>query len=184
MTERVEPEAARRNSLRPRAGAAGGRVLQVNVAPQGGVPKRPVPEAMVRRLGLDGDKQADTRHHGGPRQAVLVIDLAGIEALKAQGFPVFPGALGENLTTEGLDLRPLGPGTRLRAGEAILEVTKPRQPCRTIHAWGGPAIGKACYDARVDDGEVGSPRWGLSGLYCAVVREGMVRAGDAVLVGP
>lgn len=156
------------------------KVLQVNVAPNGGVPKRPVPRAVVRRLGLEGDRQADTHHHGGPEQAVLVIDVAWIQRLAAEGFPVFPGALGENLTTEGLHFAALPVGARLRAGRALLEVTKPRPPCRTIHVYGGPRLGKRIYDARVDACDATSPLWGASGLYFRVLEEGEVRAGDAI----
>lgn len=151
------------------------RVLQVNVAPQGGVPKRPVPQAMVRRLGLEGDGQADRRVHGGP-----LLDVAAVQRLVALGFPVFAGALGENLTTQRLDPQALPPGARLRAGEAMLQVTKAREPCRTIHVWGGAAIGKAVFDARVAAGEAASPLWGASGLYCRVLREGRVCEGDPV----
>jgi MOSC domain-containing protein YiiM len=159
---------------------AAGRVVQVNVAPQGGLPKRPVPQARVTTLGLEGDAQADTKHHGGPRQAVLVIGQEWLDTLAGEGFAVFPGALGENLTTRGLDLALLPVGAQIRAGEALLEVTKPRQPCRTIHPFGGPALGKRIYDARVQACDATAPLWGASGLYCRVLREGVVRAGDAV----
>ena len=62
--------------------------------------------------------------HGGRRQAILLITIEGIEELISQGFPLFPGALGENLTTRGLDRRALRIGQRFRVGDAEIELTK------------------------------------------------------------
>ncbi|HZM01158.1 MAG TPA: MOSC domain-containing protein, partial [Planctomycetota bacterium] len=112
------------------SGAA--RVVQVNVS-QGGVPKRPVPAAAVTRDGLEGDRQADRRYHGGPGRAVSVWSLELIEALRAEGHPVVPGGAGENLTVAGLDWGAVRPGARLRfAGGVELEVADFAAPCQTI----------------------------------------------------
>jgi len=99
----------------------------------------------------------------------------------AQGFALYPGALGENLTTRGLDRRALRFGQRLRVGEATIELTKMRQPCATLNPYGS-GIQAAMYDARVVKGDAESPLWGLSGFYASVVEPGIVRPGDPVVV--
>jgi MOSC domain-containing protein YiiM len=155
-------------------------VIQINVS-RGGVPKYAVPEADVTPLGLAGDEHAHPQIHGGPVMAVLLVTSEGIEELKAQGFPLFYGALGENLTTRGLDRRCLRAGQRYRVGNAILELTRLREPCATIEAY-GPGIGRAVYDAQIQAGDPSSPRWGLGGFYASVVRTGGVRTGDPIVL--
>jgi MOSC domain-containing protein YiiM len=152
-------------------------VLQVNVSP-GGIPKREIPFGELTPAGIAGDAWRYP-FHGGPRQAVLLITIEGIEELVAQGFPVYPGALGENLTTRGLDRRALRLGQRLRVGGAAIVLTKMRMPCATLNPY-GPGIQAAMYDARVKDGDSESPRWGLSGFYASVVEPGTVRPGDTI----
>jgi MOSC domain-containing protein YiiM len=153
-------------------------VLQINVS-RGGVPKRSIPSGDVTALGIAGDVQAHPQIHGGPRQALLLITSEGIEELSALGFPLYPGALGENLTTLGLDCRGLRIGQRYRVGAIIIELTKVRQPCDQLNIY-GPAIQQAVYDARVNAGDPQSPRWGLSGFYASVVQPGTIRPGDPI----
>lgn len=153
-------------------------ILQVNVSP-GGLPKRPIAEGHVTPLGIQGDGHRNPQVHGGPRKAVLLITSEGIEELQQSGFPLFYGALGENLTTRGLDRRGVRIGQRYRAGSAILEIVKLRAPCENLNVY-GPGIQKAIYDAEVKAGNHASPRWGLSGFYAAVIEPGVVRPGDAL----
>jgi MOSC domain-containing protein YiiM len=101
-----------------------GRIVQLNVS-QGGVPKRPIPRGRVGPLGLEGDRQRDRKHHGGPERALSLFSFETIERLRAEGHPIEPGAVGENLTLGGIDFRSLGPGARLRLGATVLiEVTR------------------------------------------------------------
>ncbi|HTT65065.1 MAG TPA: MOSC domain-containing protein [Bryobacteraceae bacterium] len=159
---------------------AEGTIVQINVS-LGGIPKRPIVSGVITPLGLAGDACAHPQIHGGPLQAVLLIGAETIEELKARGYPVFYGALGENLTTRGLDRRELRIGDQLRAGAAILEITKVRGPCATLDVY-GPAIKQEIYDARVKAGDAASPRWGMSGFYARVVEPGPVHTGDPVLI--
>jgi len=156
-----------------------GTLLQVNVS-RGGIPKQAIPSGVLTSAGLDGDAWRYP-FHGGPRQAVLLVTAEGIDELVARGFPLFHGALGENLTTRGLDRRALRFGQRLRVGAATIELTRMRQPCATLNVY-GPGIQKAMYDARVVKGDPESPLWGLSGFYAKVVEPGTVRPGDTVYV--
>ncbi|MGH9595117.1 MAG: MOSC domain-containing protein [Bryobacteraceae bacterium] len=161
-------------------GAIHGSVQQINVS-LGGVPKRAVPAGRVTSLGIEGDGHAHPQVHGGPRKALLLVTSEGIEELRQQGFPLYRGALGENLTTTGLDRRTFRIGQRYRVGEVLIEITKVRQPCETLNVY-GPGIQTAIYDADVKAGNTASPRWGLGGFYASVLHPGTVRAGDPILL--
>ncbi|MER3418329.1 MAG: hypothetical protein C4343_04345, partial [Chloroflexota bacterium] len=154
---------------------ASGRVLQVNIS-HGGVPKRPVAEAWVGRLGLVGDGHAEPTEHGGPLRAVCLFASEAIRRVAAEGHPIAPGSCGENLTTEGLELGLLAPGTRLAVGERlVLEVSKPVTPCKTIA--GSFADGRF---ARISP----AVRPADVRIYARVLVEGPVRPGDAIRVLP
>jgi MOSC domain-containing protein YiiM len=156
-----------------------GSVLQINMS-KGGVPKLPLAEAQVTPLGIEGDLHTHPDIHGGPRQALLLIAAEGLDELTRAGFALYPGALGENITTQGLDRRAWRLGQRWSIGpEVIVELTKIRGPCNTIQVY-NPGIQTAIYDAAVKAGDPSSPRWGLSGFYARVVRPGPIRRGDAI----
>ncbi len=100
-----------------------------------------------------------------------------LDELTAGGRPVEPGRLGENITTEGLDLLALSAGTRLHVGhEAILEVTGLRNPCaqlETIH----PGLQSAVLDRDADGNLVRR-----AGIMAIVVTGGRVTPGDTIRV--
>jgi MOSC domain-containing protein YiiM len=152
-------------------------LLQVNVS-SGGVPKRSIPTGVVTPLGIAGDGHAHPEIHGGPRQAILIVTLEGLDELKEQGFALYPGALGENLTTRGLNRRSVRVGQRYRIGEILVEITKVRAPCDTLNAY--PGIQQAIYDQEVKAGNPASPRWGLSGFYTSVLQAGTIHPGDPI----
>ena len=107
------------------------RIVQLNVSP-GGVPKLPVAGASVGLLGLDGDGH-HFPSHGGRNRAVVLFGLEQIEQLRADGHPIAPGAIGENVTTAGLDYRKLRVGDRLRLGaNVVLRLTGHADPCSKI----------------------------------------------------
>jgi MOSC domain-containing protein YiiM len=160
---------------------AGARVVQIGISP-GGIPKRAISEAEVTPAGILGDAWRHPQIHGGPRQAILLLTTEGIDELVAQGFPLYPGALGENITTRGLDRRSLRLGQIYRVGETAIEISQPRVPCRVLSVY-GPGIGTALYDAQAQAGDPASPRWGLSGFYASVIRTGLIRVGDSIYPG-
>jgi len=155
-----------------------GTIVQISIS-RGGLPKRPVTEALVTLLGLEGDAHAHLEIHGGPRQAVLLITAEAIDELKMSGYTIYYGAMGENLTTLGLDRRLLRPGQRFRVGSALIELTKVRGPCSQLDVY-GPSIQAEVYDDQVKAGDTSSPRWAMSGFYAAVIRTGMIRANDII----
>ena len=157
-----------------------GHIVQINIS-RGGVPKRPIPEGAITPLGLEGDSCAHPQIHGGPNQAILLLAAEAIDELIAAGYPLYYGALGENLTTRGLDRTQLRIGQTLRAGTALLEITKLRAPCSTLDIY-GPAIQQELYDKKVKAGDHTSPRWGRGGFYARVLEPGRVRESDAIVV--
>ena len=158
--------------------------MQINVS-RGGVPKLPVPMGNVKTLGIEGDHQAHPEFHGGPRQALLLICAEAVDQLKEEGFPVFYGALGENITTRGLDRRELRIGQQFRIGSQVwIELTKIRQPCQQLSVYGEGKIQNALYDKQVKEGDPSSPHWAMGGVYASVITPGMFFPGDTItLVG-
>ena len=133
-------------------------------------------------LGFQGDEHAHPQIHGGPQKALLLIANEDIEHLKSLGYPVYPGALGENITTLGLDFRQLRIGQRFRVGQTFIELTRMRVPCSTLDIYNdaGRRIQDAIYDELVKAGDSSSPRWGLSGFYASVVEPGVIRQNDII----
>jgi MOSC domain-containing protein YiiM len=135
------------------------------------IDKRPVDGPVAaRRHGLDGDEQADRRHHGGVDQAVYAYAVED-EDLWAQELrrSLQPGATGENLTTVGVDVTHAVIGERWRVGGAELEVSCPRTPCRVFAGfWDMPDLVRRFTAAC------------RPGAYLRVTVEGMVAAGDAI----
>ncbi|HET8578500.1 MAG TPA: MOSC domain-containing protein [Methylomirabilota bacterium] len=150
-----------------------GRIVQINVSP-GGVPKRPVGEARVTWLGVEGDAHRDTEHHGGPERALCIFSLERIRALQTEGHSISPGSIGENLTVEGLDWNAVTPGSRLLLGADVLaEVTRYTSPCTNITAFFKDG----------DYSRVSQKRHpGDSRVYARVLREGAIRTGDPIRV--
>ena len=148
-----------------------GRIVQVSVS-RGGVPKTAVPAARVTAAGVAGDAHRDVEHHGGPDRAVCLFALEAIDALRGEGHAVVPGALGENVTVQGLAWEAVTPGARLLLGaEVLLEVTRYTSPCLNIAA---AFVGRDY--ARVSQKR--HPGW--SRVYARVLAEGTIAAGDPV----
>jgi MOSC domain-containing protein YiiM len=162
-----------------------GRVVQINVS-RGGIPKYAIAQGSAGPLGLEGDAVAHPQIHGGPVQALLLIASEAVDALAARGYPVFYGALGENITTAGIDPRSWRAGQQYRVGAAEIELTKPRAPCATLDVYGqdrdGVKIQQAIYDSAVRRGDPSSAFWGMSGFYARVLRPGAILAGDPIVL--
>jgi MOSC domain-containing protein YiiM len=149
----------------------GARIHQLNVSP-GGVPKLPVLRARLTPLGLEGDAVRHPDIHGGPDRALCLYALERIDALRDEGHPVFPGSLGENVTTVGLDFDALQPGDRLALGpDALVEVVSHTAPCRTIAgSFHDRAYGRISHKTH--------PGW--SRVYARVLLGGMLERGQPI----
>ena len=128
----------------------------------------------VTSLGLEDDAVCDVKHHGGVDQAVYVYGEPDYRWWSYElGRELHPGTFGENVTISGLESAALSIGDRLHAGEVILEVTAPRIPCATLAArMGDPQFVKRFRQAE------------RPGLYCRVIREGYIQAGEPVRLEP
>jgi MOSC domain-containing protein YiiM len=137
-----------------------------------GIFKSPVSGSVpVRRLNLDGDRQADLTVHGGPYKAVYAYPIEHYpkwrDELPELELPM--GSFGENLTVEGLDENTLHIGDRLRIGTSVLVVTQPRMPCY-----------KLGIRFQRDDMIKRFLASGRSGFYFSVEEEGEVSAGTGI----
>jgi MOSC domain-containing protein YiiM len=162
--------------------AVHGILKQINRS-NGGLPKRIIHgPVMLSEISVEGDRCRNLKYHGGPKQAVLMASAEFIDDLAARGFPVFYGAIGENVTVSGLDPHMWRAGQRYRIGQqATIELTKLRTPCVNLDVY-GPAIKLELFDSLCKAGDIASPHWAHGGIYARVVRPGMIQAGDAVVL--
>ena len=146
-------------------------VVSLHAAPEGGVPKPTVPLLSVRTNGCMGDRQRDLKHHGGPTRALCVWSHEVLHALRAEGHPVRPGDVGENVLVRGLSFENLAVGNILQIGGVRARLTGPAPPCKTIAGAFTNGTFRAI-DARHHPSRA---RW-----YAEVLVEGDVRPGDVV----
>jgi MOSC domain-containing protein YiiM len=142
------------------------RVISINISP-GGIPKLPRDAVTVGVHGLECDGHHHAKHNT-PLQAISIIDEEDLEDLKREGFDVFPGATGENITARGLSVDDLKVGDRLRfAGGVELELTKTRKPCYVLDSI-SPVLKQTIVDR--------------CGYLAKVMQEGEIRVGEAINV--
>lgn len=136
----------------------------------------------VGRLGLEGDAQADRRLHGGPDKAVYAYPVEHYAFWEAQRrhagkaeAALAHGALGENLTIQGLLEQDVWLGDRLALGDLLLEVSEVRTPCFKLNVKLG-----LTHAAKLMD------QSGATGFYLRVLQRGLVHAGASarLLPGP
>lgn len=143
-------------------------VTAVNISEKKGTSKHPVPFAVCRTdHGIEGDA------HAGP--GIRQISLLGAESIenfkrdKKDAVGLCEGKFAENITTRGICLYKLPVGTLLRIGSAVLRVSQ---------------IGKKCH---ADEGCEIARKYGIcamprEGIFCTVEKEGVIRAGDEIIV--
>jgi MOSC domain-containing protein YiiM len=128
---------------------------------------------MLRKLNLDGDKQADLTVHGGLDKAVYSYPSEHYDYWRKQ-FPntdLVWGMFGENFTTEGLMEDSINIGDQFQIGSAKLVATQPRMPCYKL----GVRFGRM----EVIRQFMAS---GRPGIYFKVLEEGEVEAGDKIRI--
>lgn len=124
----------------------------------------------LTKNGFDGDGVGDAKHHGGPDKAVCVYSREHYEYWERTLCTKLPSAaFGENLTVSGLQETDVCIGDVFRIGTALVQVSQPRQPCKTLAArFGRSDMVKLVVDA------------GKTGFYLRVLEEGTVKQGDAL----
>lgn len=144
---------------------------------------------LLEGLGVDGDAHmgVTVKHRSRVRadptrpnlRQVHLVHAELHDELRAAGFSVQPGDIGENVTTRGIDLLGLSTGTRLHLGDsAVVEVTGLRNPCVQLDRFQA-GLTAACLD-RDEDGELVRK----AGIMAIVVAGGEVRPGDEIRVEP
>jgi hypothetical protein len=171
-----------------RQGPINGRVIAVSRSPSHTLSKpNELGIRLVAGLGVDGDAHQGTtvKHRSRVARDPTKPNLRQVhlihgelhDELRAAGFLLVPGQMGENVTTRGLDLLNLPTGTRLRLGDsAIVEVTGLRNPCTQLNKL-RPGLMKATL-ARDGDGNLVRK----AGVMSIVIEGGDVRPGDAIEV--
>jgi MOSC domain-containing protein YiiM len=140
---------------------------------------------LVAGLGVDGDAHSGVtvKHRSrvarDPTQPNLrqvhLIHAELIDELIDAGFKVTPGAMGENITTRGLDLLALPRGARLKIGQdAMVEITGLRNPCAQLNHFQDGLMDAVL--GRTSDGRLIRK----SGIMAIVIADGMVGPGDAI----
>ncbi len=143
---------------------------------------------LVAGIGVEGDAHAGARVKHRSRVAadptqpnlrqVHLLHAELFEQVRGKGFVVEPGALGENITTEGIDLLGLPAGATLAIGpDALIAVTGLRNPCGQINGFSDGLLPELVYND-----ETGATVR-LGGVMSVVIRGGTIRAGDSIGVG-
>jgi MOSC domain-containing protein YiiM len=143
---------------------------------------------LVAGIGIEGDAHAGVtvQHLSRMRKEPEAPNLRQVHLIHAElldelvdhGYVLSPGALGENITTRGLDLLGLATGTRLHLGEAVIRVTGLRNPCRQIDDF-MPGLLKHMIEKRP-----GGTLIRKCGVMAVVERGGEVALGATIRVEP
>jgi len=142
---------------------AAGKVIAVCTSKKKGTRKQNINEAELRPdWGIVGDAHAADWH-----RQVSLLAWESIEKMRAVGLNVNVGSFAENITTEGMSLVDLPVGTRLRLGEALVEVTQ---------------IGKVCHDRCAVYYQAGDCVMPREGIFVRVHEGGHVQVGDTLEV--
>jgi len=138
-------------------------IIAVCKSKEKGTRKEAVVEGILKEdYGLVGDAHADCCTH----RQVSLLAMESINKMRGLGFKVDPGDFAENLTTQGLELASLSPGTRISIGrDVLLEITQ---------------IGKECHSGCAIYRQIGKCIMPKEGIFAKVVHGGFVRAGDQI----
>lgn len=138
------------------------KVLAVNISERKGIVKKPVDQIVLKKdHGIVGDAHAGNWH----RQVSLLADES-IETMRDRSpIDLDPGIFAENITTEGVDLKNLPVGSRLKIGDTVLEITQ---------------IGKKCHNDCEIKQQVGTCVMPTQGVFAIVIEEGTIRPGDSI----
>ena len=139
------------------------RLLAVCISKKRGTAKRDIGSCrLIEGKGLEGDAHAGFGH-----RQVSLLARESADKMREKGAEIANGDFGENLTTEGIELKSLPIGTRLRVGdEVLLRVTQ---------------IGKECHDRCAIYEQIGDCVMPREGIFAEVLHGGTVRAGDDIV---
>lgn len=133
--------------------------------------KEPVEGSIwVGKTGLAGDGVFDTEHHGGPEKAVFAYASEHYVDWQKEldNSHIGPGAMGENFLMENVREDLISIGDTFQIGEAVVQVSQPRQPC-----W------KPARRFKIKTLALLIQNTGRTGWYFRVLKEGFVEAGQS-----
>jgi MOSC domain-containing protein YiiM len=138
-----------------------------------GMKKHPVAHAYLTKTGFNSDAQADLEHHGGENKALFCIDTQTYETINTQCQTDFAydevAHFGENLIISNITQEDICVGDIYNIGEAVVQVTQPRQPCWKLSA-----------STKVKNMTAVIFNNGLTGWYCKVLQEGNIAQNDTM----
>jgi MOSC domain-containing protein YiiM len=137
------------------------KVLSINISDKTGVIKQPVEQAEFVEGGIKGDAHFGLNEI---RQVSLLADES-VDKMRAMGLKLGAGVFAENITTQGIELKSLPIGTKLKIGETIQEVSK---------------IGKECHHGCAIKQQTGTCVMPTEGIFTKVLQGGTVKAGDSI----
>ena len=139
-------------------------VISVNISEKRGTQKHEVPEIrLIAGYGIDGDAHAGNWH----RQVSLLADESIDQMRQEHVSGLVSGAFAENMITRGIDLKNLAVTTRLRIGDALLEITQ---------------IGKECHNDCEIRRAAGRCVMPTDGVFARVMEGGSIRPGDTITI--
>lgn len=159
-----------------------GAIQQINVKAhtegEHGLPKKPVASALVTRAGVEGDFNVYRHEERGDDldQALLIMPIETIRELRAEGWPIKPGDLGENITTVGIPYESFSIGQVFNAGDVRFQVSKACEPCNNLFSL--PFVGESKGPGFL------KVMLGKRGWYARVIQEGRIKTGDPITPGP
>ncbi|MDQ7798017.1 MAG: MOSC domain-containing protein [Candidatus Edwardsbacteria bacterium] len=139
-----------------------GKILSINISTRKGEKKTRVQTAVLKENhGIVGDAHAGDWH-----RQVSLLAADSVDKMRGRGVELHPGDFAENLTIEGIDLKCLKIGQRLKIGsEIILEITQ---------------IGKECHDGCAIKQQVGDCVMPREGVFARVIKGGEIKTGDQI----
>lgn len=140
------------------------KVIAINISEKKGVVKHPVEEAVF----LVGQGIKNDAHCGQDdiRQVSLLADES-VDKMRAMGLELSAGVFAENITTQGIELKTLPIGTKLKIGNTLQEVSK---------------IGKECHNGCAIKEQTGTCVMPTEGIFTKVIEGGTVRPGDEIII--
>jgi len=137
------------------------KVLSINISDKTGVIKLPAEQAEFIDGGIKGDAHCGL---DDIRQVSLLADES-VDKMRAMGLKLGAGVFAENITTQGIELKTLPIGTKLKIGETIQEVSK---------------IGKECHHGCAIKQQTGTCVMPTDGIFTKVLQGGIVKRGDSI----
>lgn len=160
-----------------------GLIYQLNckhqITGERGIPKYPIESARITFQGLEGDynRYRTEKKQNRREAALMLLPLETILQLNQENWPIEPGHLGENITTQGIAYDSFAVGKIYQVGLAEIQITEPCTPCTNLYVL--PYVGR---EKVLEFNKVLCPSKSQNrrGWYAKVLKEGMAQKGDNI----